>query len=70
MAGEKVDLTFTINTDMEEMLKNAAQKYELPDISKALRVILDYVIEDGNWDEIFGKVRCSRCVGGPLGRMY
>ncbi|MSP51434.1 MAG: hypothetical protein EXQ91_03450 [Alphaproteobacteria bacterium] len=70
MAGEKVEVTVSLNTDMVESLKEWSSKYELPDISKALRVILDFVIEDGNKDEIFGKIRCSRCVGGPLGRMY
>ena len=68
MAGEKIDVTFSINPDMEEMLTRAAEKYELPDASKALRVVLDYVMQDGDWDEIFGKVRCRRCMGGPLGR--
>ena len=48
------------------MLKAAAAKYDLPDESKALRVILDYVIEDGDWDEIFGQTRCVRC-GGRAG---
>ena len=68
MAGEKVDVTFTINPDMEEMLKEAAEKYELPDTSKALRVVLDYVIQDADWAEVFEKIRCKRCMGGPLGR--
>ena len=28
---------------------------------KVLRCLLDYAATDGNWDEIFGKVRCRRC---------
>ena len=68
MAGEKIDVTFSINPDMEEMLNRAAEKYELPDASKALRVVLDYVMQDGDWDEIFTRIRCRRCMGGPLGR--
>ena len=68
MAGEKIDVTFSINPDMEEMLNRAAEKYELPDTSKALRVVLDYVMQDGDWDEIFARIRCRRCMGGPLGR--
>tara|TARA_B100000686_G_scaffold328460_1_gene388474 strand:- start:1685 stop:1870 length:186 start_codon:yes stop_codon:yes gene_type:complete len=61
MAGEKIDVTFSINGDMEEMLKEAAEKYKLPDTSKALRVVLDYVIQDGDWEEVFAKIRCDRC---------
>lgn len=68
MAGEKIDVTFSINPDMAEMLNRAAEKYELPDASKALRVVLDYVMQDGDWGEIFAKIRCRRCMGGPLGR--
>ncbi len=70
MAGDKIDVTFTINPDMEQMLKDAMEKYDLPDISKALRCVLDYVIEDGDKDQIFGKIRYTRCIGGPIGRMY
>ena len=68
MAGEKIDLTFSINRDMEEMLKEAAEKYKLPDTSKALRVGLDYVSQDADWEEVFTRIRCKRCMGGPLGR--
>ena len=70
MAGEKVDVTYTVNTDMAEMLEEAAKKHDLADASKALRVILDNVIHDGDHDEIFNKIRCHRCAGGPLGRFY
>ena len=28
MAGEKIDVTFSINSDMEEMLQEAAEKYK------------------------------------------
>ena len=68
MAGEKIDVSFSINRDMEEMLKEAAEKFEIPDTSKALWIILDYVMADADWDDVFGKVRCRRCVAGPLGR--
>ena len=43
------------------MLKHFADKYKLADESKALRVILDYVIKDGDEEEIFLKKRCLRC---------
>ena len=70
MAGEKVDLTFSVYTDMAEMLDEVQKKYELPDASKTMRVILDYIMHDADKDEVFTKIRCHRCVGGPLGRFY
>jgi hypothetical protein len=57
----KVEATFKINPDSLVMLEKARAQYRLPDVSKALRVLLDYCAEDGDWDEIFKKVRCRRC---------
>ncbi len=61
MAGVKVKVPFEIQPDSHEMLRTIAGRYELPDASKALRCLLDYAATDGDWDEIFGKVRCRRC---------
>lgn len=61
MAGIKLTLPLEIHPDAYEMLKTVAERYELPDASKALRCLLDYAATDGDWDEIFGKVRCRRC---------
>lgn len=61
MAGDKVQVSFEINDDAQEMLNEIVEKYNLPDVSKAVRCLLDYVAEDGDWDEIFKKIRCRRC---------
>ncbi len=61
MAGEKTKVAFDINPDTHDMLKRIAEQYKLPDESKALRCLLDYAATDGDWDEIFAKVRCRRC---------
>jgi hypothetical protein len=62
MAGlPKVRVVFEIYPDSLEMLKEVAQRYEMPDPSKALRCLLDYAATDGDWDEMFRKVRCRRC---------
>ncbi len=61
MAGDKVAVQFEINDDAGEMLDKIVQQFGLPDKSKAIRIMLDYVAEDGDWDEIFGEVRCRRC---------
>ncbi|MBK17308.1 MAG: hypothetical protein CMM52_00505 [Rhodospirillaceae bacterium] len=61
MAGDKVNVTFEINDDAEAMLEKIVDQYNLPDSSKAIRCLLDYVAEDADWDEIFKTVRCLRC---------
>jgi hypothetical protein len=62
MAGlPKARVVFEIYPDSLEMLKDVAQRYEMPDPSKALRCLLDYAATDGDWDEMFKKVRCRRC---------
>lgn len=61
MAGVKVKVPFEIHPDAYEMLVLIAERFELPDPSKALRCLLDYAATDGDWDEIFKKVRCRRC---------
>ena len=61
MAMPNIKVTFENNSDMYEMLKTIRDKYELPDTSKAMRVLLDYAADDGDWDEIFATIRCRRC---------
>ena len=61
MAGGKVPVTFEILPDAKEMLDTIADRYRLPDASKALRCLLDYAATDADWDELFAKVRCRRC---------
>ena len=62
MAEDKISVTFEINTEALEMIGNITQKYGLPDDSKTLRCLLDFVAEEeANWDPIFKKIRCRRC---------
>ena len=61
MAGKKTKVTFEINPDAYDMLKSVTEKYKLADESKALRILIDYAATDGDWEEIFAKVRCRRC---------
>ena len=59
---DKIDVKFEIYSDTDKMLEEITNKYELPDKSKALRCLLDYVEEkEDAWDEIFVTVRCNRC---------
>ena len=62
MAGEKISVSFEINPDALRMLDSITKKYGLPDNSKTLRCLLDFVSEkEANWDAIFKKIRCIRC---------
>lgn len=61
MAGAKMKMTFQVNADAGDMLARIVARYNLPDASKALRILLDFAATDGDWDEIFAKPRCRRC---------
>ena len=62
MAGDKKKITLEINLDSDEMLEKIVEDYKLPDKSKAIRVLLDYVQEkETDWDDMFATVRCNRC---------
>ena len=58
----KKNVSFEIYSESNEMLKQIVDKYDLPDQSKALRCLLDYVEEkETDWDEMFATIRCNRC---------
>ena len=60
--SEKKEISFEIYSDSEKMLEQIVEKYDLPDQSKALRGLLDYVEEkESDWDDMFATVRCNRC---------
>ena len=60
--SEKKDVSFEIYSDSEKMLEQITDKYDLPDKSKALRCLLDYVEEkESDWDDMFATVRCNSC---------
>ena len=59
---KKKDVSFEIYDDSEKMLDQIVDKYDLPDKSKALRCLMDYVEEkESDWDDMFATVRCNRC---------
>jgi hypothetical protein len=61
MAGAKVSASFEVQPDHLEMLQTIVERHQLSDVSKALRCLLDYAATDGDWQEIFGEIRCRRC---------
>ena len=59
--SEKKDVSFEIYSDSEKLLEQIVDKYDLPDKSKALRCLLDYLEEkESDWDDMFATVRCNR----------
>jgi hypothetical protein len=61
MQKEKVSESFDIEADQLVWLKEMADAHGLPDASKALRVVLDHAMMDGDEDQIFMSIRCRRC---------
>ena len=63
MSGYKIEHTFEIVKEQREWLDSITEEYGLTDESKALRILLDYAIEEGNKDEIFSDInmRCRYC---------
>ena len=60
--SEKKDVSFEIYSESEKMLEQITNKYDLPDKSKTLRCLLDYVEEkESDWDDMFATIRCNRC---------
>ncbi len=58
----KKNVSFEIYSESERMLEQIVDKYDLPDQSKALGCLLDYVEEkESNWDDMFATIRCNRC---------
>jgi hypothetical protein len=61
MQKHKVMQQVEIESDQLEWLKEMAESYQLPDLSKALRVVLDHAMMDADEDDIFSSIRCRRC---------
>ena len=62
--GKKETLEVELHPDTIEMLEYARETYEFRSTSKALRVILDYMATDADWEEGFLNQRCLRCGAG------
>ena len=63
MGGEKIKHAFEVNPDHLEWLHKMSAQYNLPDEKKALRVLLDFAMHEGNLDLIFDNFRCHHCGG-------
>ncbi len=60
--SKKKNVSFEIYPETEKMLEQIVDKYDLPDQSKALRCLLDYIEEkESDWDDMFATIRRNRC---------
>ena len=60
-ANAKVEVTYEVQEDQAAWLEEMATNYNLPDASKALRVLLDFAMQDGDEKVIFETIRCRHC---------
>jgi hypothetical protein len=61
LGGIKVERPWELNEDHIEWLKKMAAKYDLTDEHKAMRIVLDHAIMEGDEETIFNEVRCNHC---------
>lgn len=62
MSHAKEDVPFTIESDQREWLEKMAAAHDLPDASKALRVVLDHAMHEvADEAMLFDTIRCHHC---------
>ncbi len=61
MGGRKTQQEFELNDDHVAWLQEMTEKYGLFDEDKALRVVLDYVMEEAEQSAVFENIRCNHC---------
>lgn len=62
MAGAKQVYEFELNSDQMNFIKSAKDKYGIPDESKVVRIIMDYLqTNSGVHETVFTQTRCLRC---------
>ena len=58
---DKINASLEIERVQQEWLDAMAEKYQLPDPSKALRIVLDHARTAGDETAIFETIRCLGC---------
>jgi len=61
MGGRKTQQEFELNDDHVAWLQEMTEKYGLFDEDKALRVVLDYVMEEAEQSAVVENIRCNHC---------
>ena len=59
---DKIEQTILLEPAKVEFLEKMAQSYQLPDVGKAVRCLIDYARENPDQQAvIFGEVHCNDC---------
>lgn len=61
MGDEMMEATVKIRAGHMAWLEQMAKDHQLPDANKALRVLLEYAVQEGDVEAIFKQVRCHHC---------
>ena len=62
MPKDKAVYSIELETDMMEFIEQMTAKYSLPDVSKAMRCLVNYArgVEEAR-ESIFAEIRCYSC---------
>ena len=62
MAGPKETYELELNSDQMGFIRLAKDKYGIPDESKVVRILVDYLLTNpGIQESVFTQTRCLRC---------
>lgn len=62
MAGPKQAYEFELNSDQMAFIRTTKEKYGIPDESKVVRILVDYLLTNsGIHEAVFTQTRCLRC---------
>lgn len=61
MGGHKSSQLIELNDDQFLWLQKMTEEYGLADTDKALRIVLDYIVDVVEPSIVFEEVRCNHC---------
>ncbi len=62
MAGLKTTYQIDLNEDQYQFLQSVKEQYNIPDESKAMRIVVDYLLSNPQIHEtVFSESRCLWC---------
>jgi len=60
--SQRVNIAVDLKESQAEFLEGVLKQYAIPDIPKAIRILVEYAIhEEERRDEIFSILRCRDC---------
>ena len=62
MPKDKASYSFELEKEMMPFIEEMTAKYNLPDVSKTMRCLVNYAIqEEAAREDIFAEIRCLTC---------